>query len=421
MNRQREHIHRPGRNGFKQISLPPDDSKLKDCRWQFLRYSMCLKTVVMRTLALLAVLTASLRIVQAQIVINAGDHFTQPGQYYKAYEYVSTTGAGYSLPFGYLGHAGGGNFWDFSVGPAPITARYDYLSTSNTVYKVSFPTATLAERRTEEGHLANDQWKFLEIVTGIGQRLYGSKASDLFEVLGSGTDLIKFDTPIIEFPETIRYLDTWRADTSFPLDLGFDNTDPDDPDAGGGTSSVGFHVRYTSTMTVDAFGTVLLPGNLKFGDALRVNEVVQWNLLLDGTSFGTFFDRNFYWLQKGRGIVAQVGSSSGDLFGSSVPPSNDFTLASAVKRMFETNHGVAVETPPAPTGITGLKVTVGVGQTLINWNALSSPSTYELQSTSNLGDTAAWQTLTTTTNRFFLDTSGTGPARMKFYRVKTLP
>ena len=375
----------------------------------------------MRTLAFLSILLASLQVVQGQITINANDHFTQPGQYYKAYEYVNTTGGGYTVPNGYLGRAGGGNFWDFTIGPSPITARYDYMGTSNTVYKVSFPGATLAERRTETGNPANDQWKFLEIVAGVGQRLYGTKASDMFEVLGTSDDLIKFNPPIIEFPATIRYLDTWRADTSFPISLGFTDVDPDDPNDPGTPGSVGFQVRYTSTMTVDAYGTLQLPGNLGFAEALRINEVVQWNLLLDGTSFGTFFDRNYYWLQKGRGIVAQVSSSSGDLFGSSTPPPENFTLASAVKRMFETNHGLVVEAPPSITGITGLSVTLGVGQSLIKWDALNQPATYQLQTTSNLGDPSSWQTVTTTTNRFFLDSTSTTPGRVKFYRVRTLP
>ena len=369
----------------------------------------------MRTLVLLATLVASLQIVQGQIVINASDLFNQPGQYYRAYEYVNTTGGGYSVPSGYLGHTGGGNFWDFSVGPAPITARYDFVGTSNTIYKTMFPGATLAEHRTEAANTANDQWRFLEIVNGLGQRLYGTKASDMFEVLGTSDDLIKFNPPIIEYPETIRYLDTWRADTAFPLSLGFE-ADPNDPEDSSG--SVGFQVRYTSTMTVDAYGTIRLPGSLGFGDALRVNEVVQWNLLLDGTSFGTFFDRNYYWFQKGRGIVAQVSSGSGDLFGSSVPPSENFTLASAVKRMFETNHGPAVTAAPEPVGIKGLNVLRGVGQNLISWEALTTPVMYEVQTSTDL---SSWQTLTTTSNRFFLENMAAASGSMKFYRVKTVP
>ena len=373
----------------------------------------------MKTLAILAALVSSLSIVRGQIVINASDHFTQPGQYYKAYEYVNTSGGGYSLPPAYLGHTGSDNFWDFTVGPSPITARYDYINLSNSVYKVTFPNAKFAERRTEEGNLANDQWKFMEMVDGIGQRLYGSTASDLFEVLGTSSDVIKFETPIIEFPEKIRYLDTWRADTSFPLELGF-GEDPNDPDAGG-AGTVGFQVRYTSSMTVDAYGTLQLPGSLGFGPALRVNEVVQWNLLLDGTSFGTFFDRNYYWLQKGRGIVAQVSSSSGDLFGSSVPPSENFTLAAAVKRMFETNHGPSIDVEIPVTGITGLNVVIGVGQNLVKWTPLNTPTTYQIQTTANLGDPASWQTVGTTTNQFFLETTSTGSPRAKFYRIKTVP
>ena len=57
-----------------------------------------------------------------------------------------------SSVIGLIGNAGANRFWDFTVGPADKTYRFDYLSASGTANGAAFVTAgaQLAEQKTEE-------------------------------------------------------------------------------------------------------------------------------------------------------------------------------------------------------------------------------------------------------------------------------
>ena len=67
---------------------------------------------------------------------------------------------------------------------------------------------------------------------------------------------------------------------------------------------------YSSAAVVDAHGVANSPGAISFGDCLRVNEVVRYDVSADfgdGAGFQpleTDYVRNYYWLRQGRGIIA---------------------------------------------------------------------------------------------------------------------
>ena len=126
--------------------------------------------------------------------------------------------------------------------------------------------------------------------------------------------------------------------------------------------------------------------------------------------------RNYLWLRPGRGIVAQVTSQQS----SGTPPDENFLTATAVMRMFETNH----PDPGGPGtggGIQGLRLTLGPSGALLQWTALPSVTSYRVEYTTNPG--AGWQPVgNTTTANYLVDAAAGKPnTPMRFYRVVGLP
>jgi len=368
------------------------------------------------------VVVVSAWVLQAQITITSVDMFNAPGQYYRAH--VSTNALDVAQ---LIGHAGGPQAWDFANLPYDYDARFDYLDAKQTDYAALFPEAVLAERKTIEG-TNKVTWLFFSIQSGKGRVVYGFYDPDFSPDMPAGV----FDPPMIDFPERIKYGDSWSAATEFLTTIGV-------PETGGGGSitpgfgglnigrSVGFalegedfgipaKVQYTVLESkADAYGFMTLPDRT-FVECLRVNELSQYDILIDFDFSGnyqkveTYFVRTFYWLAKDRGIVAQITSQP-----SATPPPDTFATAFNVMVQFETNHPTGSH---EPLPITDLRITPGRNQIMLHWTPPLNANQFRVEWTERLGPQAQWQTWTTTTNNFVIIPMDT-PS--KFFRVESLP
>jgi hypothetical protein len=352
----------------------------------------------------------------AQVTLTAADMFNQPGQYYKAYaNATSTTSVSVG---GMLGAAGGPQLWDFTSGPAEVIYRFDYLAATNTPHGADFVAAgaKIAEQKTDTTAGVADAWLYFTQDPVKGRMTYGFYDPSFSAGIGGSQDQELFSSALNDFPATIQYGAAWSSATTFTNTITFG--DPNDPS--GGFFTVDLLIAYAASDLVDAYGKVVSPGSLNFGDCLRVNELVTYDTSADfgdGSGFqhlSTDYVRNYYWLRPGRGIVAQVTSQQS----SSAPPDNNFLTASAVLRMFETNHKDGGGPDPGG-GIQGFKITLGDGA-LLRWTALTSVSRYQVEYSTNPG--TGWQPLGSTTDAWFIDPAAGKPGTpIRFYRVVGLP
>jgi hypothetical protein len=334
------------------------------------------------------------------------DLHTQSGLYYRAYAnaYQPLFGTSYAVG-NRMGSAGPDRFWDFSQGPTERIYRFDYLNPSGVPEAAEFPQATVLERKTTEG-VGDVEWLMFEPVPGLGRKVYGFYSESFSPSLPS----IPFSQPIVDFPDGIRYQDTWT--TSMITESMFPSLSPD--------WSLDFPMQTTwnSTFTADAWGVMLLP-NLGLVDVLRINEELTVDIAADlGDGYQqieTDYVRNYYWLSPGRGIVAQLGSTQG----TSMPPEN-FAQATAFVRMFETNKKPgAIDDSPKPVG--NLRLTVSNNLVLIQWQKAPNASRYRVEySTGGLGADDWIPLVVETANDYLFDPAG--PLHQnRFYRVVSLP
>lgn len=344
-----------------------------------------------KTGSVLAGVLFSLCLVQGQVTITSQDMFDTIGQYYRVY-----ANSGNVNVAGRLGSAGGPQTWDFTSGPQDVTYRFDYVSTSDGGAGADFPLAQFAERQTDEGTGAATAWQYLQQIAGKGRINYGyyNPTSDPMEG--------QFDPPITDFPDPLKYQDTWSCATSFNYIM---------------LDAFPVIHKYTATATVDAYGTIKLPG-IGSVSCLRINELDQHDILVDVDDTGDYvametdYVRIYYFLSPGHGIVATLASEQSK----SAPPSNDFTTASQFIRMCELNRTGASQ---GPVAVTDLNITPAGGALLLHWSKTAHTTSYRVEYIAGLGGTNSWQTLGTVTNDFLLDTS-LANTHQRYYRVVSL-
>lgn len=348
---------------------------------------------------------------QAPIAINASDMFNQVGQYYRGHANVGDVDVG-----GRLGTLGGPQAWDFTTGPEDRIFRFDYVAPTEGGLEATFPAAAFAERKTDESD-GSQAWMYLRQQPGQGRINYGFHDP----AFSDSQPTSPFTPPIVDFPEVINFGDAWTANTTFDSeislpDIGGDAFSVDEEDPGGGGFAIPIRVTYSSSAKADAYGLISLPGSLGFGNCLRVNELSQWDIAADlglGEGYQTIstqFTRNYYWLRNGRGIVVQITSKQGD-----VQPQDEFPLAAAFVRMFETNHPDGVVEVPT---IKGFKLTLSAEGGLLTWTKASGVTSYRVEYTTDLANPASWQVLSTTSANFALDESANKPGfPARLYRV----
>ncbi len=321
-----------------------------------------------------------------QITITSQDMFYAIGQYYTTY----ANGMEYTL-MGEIGPGGPGQFWDFTTGPDDLTYQFDYVDINDGGHGADFGAAEFAERKTvvESGEQA---WMYLRQTPGMGRWNYG-----FYDESFSAEDpSVAFEPAMIDFPDPIDYEDTWNANTSFFTQiLGLDT-----------------RIDYAANAEVDGWGLINLP-LIGFGECLRVNELAQYDTYVDMFGDSTYyhiqtdFIRSYYWLMEDHGIATQITSQQ---MQSEVP--DQFTIAAAFVRMFDTNHPSG-DLPPEP--VDDLQITVGPSSVLLNWTAAPYAEEYRVEYT-DAPYGGAWTELGTTSNVYILDFDIVGVEK-RFYRV----
>jgi hypothetical protein len=358
---------------------------------------------------------------QAQATITSADMFNQVGQYYRAY--ANATNNTRVNVGAMLGSVGGPQAWDFTTGPADMIYRFDYLAATNTPNGAAFAAAgaQLAEQKTDEAGTVATSWLYFTQDPTKGRLDYGFYDPSFSLGLGGLGGLLNdttaenlFTPPLNDFPSTMHYGDQWNSSTVYTNLLTFG--DPTDPTF---STTVIVQFNYSAVDNVDAYGVANSPG-IGFGDCLRVNELVTYDIqadFQDGSGFQpleTDYVRNYYWLRPGCGIVAQVTSQQSN----STPPDNNFSTATAILRMFETNHAETGTNQPGG-GIQGLKITLGKTGALLQWTALPAASSYRVDYTTNLINPVTWLAVATNiTANYLVDPAPAGTnAPVRFYRV----
>lgn len=360
----------------------------------------------------------------AQPTITASDMFNVPGQYYRAYGNTPQTVVDVSDLIG--APSSEAQAWNFVSGPRDVTYRFDYLAPAEVVHSADFPLATVVEQKSDEAGVLTPAWLFFTPDPSRGRVVYGFRDPSLgaVQVLGISFKLVPpagfFQPPLRDFPQVISFGSEWTTTTTYTNLLTLDDGGGDDEEDVGGLFDFPQQTTYTATSKVDAFGVISLPGN-DFGECLRVNELVQYDLAVDmgngWEQFGTAYLRNYYWLRPGRGIVVQVTSEQQQ----TGPPPDQFPTAAAVLRMFETNHPDAE--PPPPPAIQGLTIALSSQGALLTWNKLAGVASYRVEYTDNPADPASWLALgTPTTANFLIDPAANTPgASIRCYRVVGTP
>jgi len=341
-----------------------------------------------------------------QITITTKDMFTKEGQYYKMYS--NFVGHFSEAPqeevdvFDYIGEAGEDQVWDFREGPEDELIQFDYVKPSAIDTDVVFEGATLVERATYDS-TGKQKSLFVDLKPGVGRYVYGFHDESIDEE----NPAIPFSGRLLDFPAVIQYDDEWKASTSYEYVTRSELLDFDSPTK----------IVYESEMKVDAYGIIMLPG-LGFHDCLRINEVVKNvafvkipGVIDDWQEAITQFTRNYYWLSKDMGIVAQISSSP-----ESVPPADEFSVAGALWRQFENNHGKSTETAQPVEGLE-LSLDPNKNRILLSWKKAENTVEYLVQYSDTLA-ADSWRELKKTTGNFVLDDISS--EKHRFYRIVSL-
>jgi hypothetical protein len=341
-----------------------------------------------------------------QVTITAKDMFSKEGQYYKMYSnfvaHFSESASEEVDVFDYIGEAGEDQVWDFREGPEDETILFDYVKPSAIDTDVEFEGATIVERATYDS-TGKQKYLFLNMKPGVGRHVYGFHDESIDEE----DPAIPFSGRLLDFPAVIKYGDEWKASASYeyvtrsPI-LSFESPTK---------------IVYESEMEVDAFGIVMLPG-LGFHDCLRINEQVKNVAYVkipgvadDWQEAVTLFTRNYYWVCKDMGVVVQISSNP-----ENVPPADEFSVASAVWRQFENNHGKSTDTAQP---VEGLEISLDPNGTrvLLSWKKADNTLEYLVQFSESL-NANSWKDLKSTSGNFALDAISSKKAR--FYRIVSL-
>ena len=344
-----------------------------------------------------------------QITITAKDMFSKEGQYYKMYS--NFVGHFSDAPreevdvFEYIGEAGEDQVWDFREGPEEEIITFDYVRPGEIDTDVKFEGATIVERATF-GSSDKQKSMFLDVSAARGRDVYGFYDDSIDEE----NPAIPFSTRLNDFPAVIKFGDSWNANTTFEFVTRQSMFEL-------GTIEAPTKLVYQSEMVVDGHGIIILPG-LGFHDCLRINELVQYDtfitipgLIDDWQKASTDYVRNYYWLSKDMGIVAQISSVQ-----DTVPLPDEFSAASAMWRQFENNHG---ETSVVPQAVEGLEISLDVkgGRVLLSWEKAENTVEYLVQYSEDLA-VNGWRDLKKTTGNFALDDISSKTSR--FYRIVSL-
>jgi hypothetical protein len=279
----------------------------------------------------------------------------------------------------------GSNYWDFSRAPsaADSVQRMDIVPITDGGNDASFPNATYAQRYTG-GIYSTPAWEYYRITNGVGRLYYG-----FYNALNPLLDpIVVFPQPTIDLPDPVQYGHGWSRQVDYQT-----------YDVFGGTEDITF----TENATVDAFGTLVLPG---FGplQALRFTATDSYDTSAGGRDFGTEVDTNYVWLVPGIGFAAEVIKYGPDPLGQTQPFTN------YLQRGF-------LYAPASPPQAVSLALKPGTA--ILNWTSSTNASGYVVRTSTNLTITN-WIPVAQLTNQSLVIPTAAG-TKQQFFRVTAQP
>jgi hypothetical protein len=279
----------------------------------------------------------------------------------------------------------GSNYWDFSQPRAAneVVARMDVVPVSDGGNGGAFTGATFA-LRYEGGANSETSWEYYSLDSTIGLVLYGT-----YEAAGYGSNpSIPIDPPTSVLPWLVQYGDSWTTAYAFNV------TDP--------LFGV-IPVSYTSTSTVDAYGTMVLPG-IGPVSALRITEVEYYEEDIFGYEFPQL-DTNWTWLAPGIGFAAQAVNLGPDSYSSSAE-----TYTNSFSRVFLS--------PPLAAS-PAAQLTLQSNVAALSWCSATNASGYVVQTSTSLS-LAQWPMVAQMTNQSLSVPVAPGVSQ-QFFRVLAQP
>ncbi len=283
-----------------------------------------------------------------------------------------------------LGHSGS-NFWNFSQAPtsADSVQRMDIVPITDGGNGSGFPSASFAERFSG-GIYSTPAWEYYQISNGVGRLYYG-----YYNALNALVDpIVVFPQPTVDLPDPIQYGHGWSRQVDYQIYATL-----------GGSEDIAF----SENATVDAFGTLVLPGIGPL-QALRYTAIDSYDISLDGIDFGTEVDTNYVWLVPGIGFAAEIIQYGADPLGGSQPFTNYF------QRVFLS---------PAVSPPSVVSLTLRPGSAILNWDASTNGSGYVVRSATNLSDTN-WLPVAQLTNQSLVVPIAAG-VKEQFFTITAQP
>jgi hypothetical protein len=280
-----------------------------------------------------------------------------------------------------IGQAGS-NYWNFSQAQSSSDSvqRLDIVPVADGDGGDSFTNAIYAQQYSG-GIYSTPAWEYYQTSNGVGRLYYG-----FYDAVSPYFDpLVVFPQYTIDLPDPIQYGHSWSRQVDYQLyDVFGDTVD----------------VAFTENATVDAFGTLVLPG---FGplQALRFTAIDSYDSTEDGFDLGTQVDTNYVWLVPGIGFAAEVIKYGP---GGSQPYTNYFQRAFL--------------SPPVALP-TLVSLALGPGTAILNWSSSSNGRGYVVQTVTNLTFTN-WTPVAQLTNLSLVVPTAAG-TKQQFFRVTAQP
>ena len=254
---------------------------------------------------MLLCIASSIKLSTAQPVLNKVD------VEYKIGESIIFTNTNYVSE----GSDGPNQTWNLSSIISGSTNPYTCVNPTTTPSSSSFPTASVA----------------LSSTGGFGYYNISSTAFQILGLSGNGT-LISYNNPedFLRFPCEYgdSYTDTWS--TTFV--------------SGGGT----YYRTGTSTVEVDGYGTLLLPGGKTYQNTLRVRveQVFKDSVVLQGNSVIIPYSTvGYYWYKSG--VPGQLAVLTSSVFNGSLQESGKY-LSSFITDLEDVDIADKISLSPNP-------------------------------------------------------------------------
>jgi hypothetical protein len=313
-------------------------------------------------------------VTRAQATLSAADIYHIVGQYSQTYFRSNLDVSRF------VGNPGS-NYWDFSQPQATneVISRMDVVPVSDGGHGAIFTGATFA-LRYQGGAISGTTWEYYQLDPTNGLVFYGT-----YEPVGYGANpSVPITPPTTALPVSLHYGDSWKSSYTFSV------TDP---------LLGAIPVSYTSTSTVDAYGTLALPG-IGLIPTLRITQVEDYEENIFGLTYPQF-DTNWLWLAQGIGYAAQAVAFSPDTYSPSAQ-----TYTNSFSRAFLY--------PPLPSSCLA-QLTLQSNVAILSWSAITNANGYVVQSSTDL-TLVRWSLLAQSTNLSI--SVPTMPATtQQFYRV----